>query len=326
MWFPTFGLCQGTSALDVCKAIVDKAAHNVYLSTSSYVYYDSLYDSYCRVDGSTKSEWLNSAAKIVYEEVPMQGGENAGASEMSVSQFCRTYSSKRIQHGTSYTKNTEVVEKALVTTADCVRFASSNNTIEHTFGTPQALTLTITPFSGNTITITSVGHDRNVTCVGSGKPGQSNITYDIGTKFKFDAGWGPYAIECTRTSLPQSDGGQLYEAASLSLTSSAGNYHVFWPQATVEPERIAEKIAQDMATLRAQVTILQQRLAAIGNESDQAQHGFTRGGGNQNYACPPGQFVSAIAATEWNSNHPDALVANIAVQCRKALVSNSDKQ
>jgi hypothetical protein len=323
--FPPLSNCQSQpSALAVCEAIISNAAHNVYLNTSSYEYYDSTYDNYCNYDGSEKNQYVNTAAKIVYEGVPMEGMGNVGNKEVSVHDFCRVYSSSRHQRSTNYTQNTLVVEKALQTTADCVHFAASKNSIDHVFGVPASVTLTIAVGSGNSVNISSLGHSPNVTCVGPGR--LSNITYGIGTKYSIDANTGTYSIECTRTSEGTGDGGRFYEEASLALTTSAGLYHVYWPQAKVEPERIAEKIAQDIATLRAQINKLQSELAAMGTTDGDQPPPFTRGKQGAFYACPTGQFVSGIGPTEWNSDHPDAVVANIKVQCRKAVVGDSNKQ
>ena len=321
---PLLGNCQSkTDALAVCESIISNAAHNVYLSTSSYEYYDSIYDNYCNYDGSVKNQYLNTGAKIVYEAVPMEGMLSAGSNEASVHDFCRAYSSSRHQRSTSYTKSTLVVEKALQTTADCVHFVTSRNSIEHVFGVPALVTLAITVAGGNSVNVSSLGHSPNVTCVGPGR--LMNITYGVGTTHTIDANAGTYSIECTRTSKATEDGGQFYDQASLALTTSAGLYHVYWPQATVEPERIAEKIAQDMAALRAQIKKLQSEVAAIGTDGDQSKQGFSRGK-PAFYGCPAGQFVSGIGPTEWNSDHNDAVVANIQVQCRKGIVGDSNKQ
>ena len=216
---------------------------------------------------------------MIIEGAPLEGNEQIGTSDMEVSKFCRLYASKRIQHGQTYTKNTEVVEKALETVTDCVHMASGLNTVPHSFGTAGALNISITAGPGQTIKISSLGHEPHVTCVGAGEKNGPNITYGIGTPHDVEANYGPYGIECTRTSVPGKDGAQVYEAASLSLTSSAGNYHVFWPQKTVEPERIAEQIAANITALQNQVSQLQARLNAIGTDSnDQAKMTYTRGG------------------------------------------------
>ncbi len=154
-----------------------------------------------------------------------------------------------------------------------------------------------------------------------------NITYGIGTTHTIDANTGTYSIECARTSKATEDGGQFYDPASLTLTTSAGLYHVYWPQATVEPERIAEKIAQNMGTLRAQINKLQSEVDAIGKtDGDQDKQGFRRGQ-PAFLSCPAGQFVSGIGPSAWNSDHvADALVGNIQFQCRKALVGDSNKK
>jgi len=323
--FPFRGNCQSQAALAVCEAIITNAAHNVYLNTSSYEFYDSVYDHYCKYDGSQKNQHLDTGAKIVYEGVPMAGMESAGNNEVNVQEFCRAYSSSRHQRSTTYGQNTLVVEKALETTKDCVHFALSTNSIEHEFGVPSLVTLTITVGGGSFVDVSSLGHSPNVVCVGPGK--QSNITYGIGTKYHIDANAGTYSIECTRASTATSDGGRFYENASLALTTSAGSYHVFWPQKTEEPERIAEKIAGELNTLRHQVNTLQSELAALGSDkNNQSIHTFAQGTPGQFHSCPAGQFVSGIGPQWSKENHLDSAMANIQVECRKAVVENPDKQ
>ncbi len=164
---PVLGNCQSDpSALAVCQAIILNAAHNAYLNTSSYEYYDSVYDNYCNYDGSEKSQYVNTGAKIVYNYVPMEGMEAAGNNEVSVHNFCRSYSSSRHERKATYTQNTLVVEKALQTTADCVHFATSRNSIDHVFGVPALVTLSINVVGGSSVAISSLGHSPNVSCVG----------------------------------------------------------------------------------------------------------------------------------------------------------------
>jgi hypothetical protein len=62
----------------------------------------------------------------------------------------------------------------------------------------------------------------------------------------------------------------------------------------------------------------QSTLAAIGTGENLGQHTFARGHDVTPYGCPSGQFVSAIYPNAWGSNQPDAVVADITVECRKA--------
>jgi hypothetical protein len=79
-----------------------------------------------------------------------------------------------------------------------------------------------------------------------------------------------------------------------------------------------DTVAKGLDDVKGSTQKLQSALAAIGTDGDQGQRAFARGRGNQDNACPPGQFVSAIAATEWNSDHNDALVANIEFSVARA--------
>jgi hypothetical protein len=100
--FPAFCRCQSTDAFSVCNNILNKAVRNIYVSKTTYDHYDAVFSNYCEADGSTKQQYVNSNASIVYEAVPIQGGENIGTSNVSISQFCRLYKSNSGDHRTFY--------------------------------------------------------------------------------------------------------------------------------------------------------------------------------------------------------------------------------
>ncbi len=153
------------------------------------------------------------------------------------------------------------------------------------------------------------GHDWSDLLVGgSDDPSSSRIRTD-----KLDLSSLQAKIETLTQSLEQEQASIAALASNLEAVKTKN-------------DTVAKGLDDVKGSLVSSTQKLQSALAAIGTDGDQGQRAFARGRGNQNYACPPGQFVSAIAATEWNSDHNDAIVANIGVQCRKALVGNSDKQ
>jgi hypothetical protein len=103
------------------------------------------------------------------------------------------------------------------------------------------------------------------------------------------------------------------------MGTNFGGLDVYWPDQLVQPERDAERIAQNIAALQDQVTKLTAVVESIGNAGDDKYHTFAEGKERQPYSCPPGYFVSAVGPTAWNSDHNDAGVNDIGVYCRKAV-------
>ena len=95
---------------------------------------------------------------------------------------------------------------------------------------------------------------------------------------------------------------EFFNSTNVVMGTNFGGFDVFWPDQLVQPERNAEKIAQNIADLQEQLGKLKARLDAMGTGSnDEARMTWARGGYHVTYnqdaekdGCPAGQFVSAI--------------------------------
>jgi hypothetical protein len=222
--FPAFCRCQSTDALTVCNNILNKAARDIYTSRTTYDHYDTVFSNYCEADGSVKQQYVNSSASIVYE-VPMQGGENIGTSDTSVSQFCKLYKANSGDHRTFYMKSDTVANDAVTSAVNCLKYALTDDSIEHNFGTPDVVTISISPRKGGSINVSGLSHDKAVSCVGPKRGIVSSLTYDDNTPFTIDPSWGTYTITCKRKSSTLANGRQLFPAEShrqRALTTCLG--------------------------------------------------------------------------------------------------------
>jgi hypothetical protein len=298
--------------------MVSDAAHNVGVSTASYDYSESIFEQNCEQDGSVKSSHVDFS--VVVKVIPIQF--NQGNDEQTVRNFCKTFSQDVRLRTATFNYNSQVVDSSLKTAVECVDIITKGSTIVHRFLGADTLRLSVTAGSGQSVDIQGLQPGVNTRCISPGRLISTN--WDINTTHRVSPNDGTYTIVCTRTATPRPDlgpGVQFFNRTNIIMGTNVGGYEVFWPDQHVEPERDAEQIAANIAALQNQVSQLQARLNAIGTDADQPRQGFARGRPNQYYVCPAGQFVSAIGPTEWNSDHNDAIVANIGVQCRKAVVA-----
>jgi len=302
----------------VCAQMVSDAAHNVGVSTSSYDYNDSIFEQNCEQDGSINNSHLDFS--VVAKVIPISFAQ--GSDEQTVKNFCKTFSQDVRLRTSVFNYNSQVVESSLKTAVQCVDIITNGrgSSIEHRFLGANTLRISVTPPTGLYIDIKGLQPGPNARCMSPGR--LLSINWDINTSHRVEANDGTYTIVCTRSGTPRPDlgpGTQFFERTNVVMGTNLGSYDVFWPDQHVEPERDAERIAENITALSKQVNELQARLNAIGTDGDQPQTTFARGAGPHNNACPQGQFVSAVGVTAWNTDHNDALVADIGVQCRKAV-------
>jgi hypothetical protein len=304
----------------VCSQMVSDAAHNVGVSTASYDYADSIFEQNCEQDGSVKSSHVDLS--VVVKAIPVQFG--AGSDEQTVRNFCKTFSQDVRLRTATFNYNSQVVDSSLKTAVQCVDIITKGggSTVVDRFLGADTLRLSVTAASGQTVEIRGIQPGLNTKCISPGR--LMSINWDINTTHRVEANDGTYTIVCTRSGTPRPDlgpGVQFFNRTSIVMGTNFGGFDVYWPDQHVEPERDAERIAENIAALQNQVSQLQARLNAIGTDSDQPKVGFARGRPNQFSVCPAGQFVSGVGPSEWNSDHNDAIVANIQFQCRKAVVA-----
>jgi hypothetical protein len=287
---------------DVCALMIEKAAHNVGVSTSSYDYEDSVYENYCRQGETKKNSQSSLGIDAIVEEIPIGFRAANGDSMSTLTNFCKTFSSNAQLRSASYSYNSYVVEKALTQATECVRILRSGNRVTHEFGTPDKLTITVAAGGGQRISIDGIDHTKNVNCVGKSSL-IGTTTFDVSTSHTVDANSGSYNVYCTRAPVAPPDPSQptLYEQASVSMGTSGGPYNILWPQKQVEPERDAEKIANTLESLSDQVSKLQSRIDKmvanyqVDSDGTAAKNPF----GNADYQgggleCPAGQYLAGL--------------------------------
>ena len=72
---------------DVCRAMVEGAAHNVGVTMSSSDVLDAVYSNYCEADGSTKDSGFNVGLSAIVEDIPVSltGGAHDTQTQIKIS-------------------------------------------------------------------------------------------------------------------------------------------------------------------------------------------------------------------------------------------------
>ncbi len=115
------GIGQVSPDYSVCTDMVQTAAHNVGLTTSSYEYLSTVFDNYCERNGTTRKSALDTGMSTIVKAIPVQFTLGASDEATAMTNFCRTYSSITHEQGSTFASSSQVVEEALISANDCVK-------------------------------------------------------------------------------------------------------------------------------------------------------------------------------------------------------------
>jgi hypothetical protein len=293
---------------EVCLAMVSEAAHNVNLNTSSSQYLYTIFDAYCKSDGSTKQSSFNASLSAVVNQLPASLTLGTSDTATAFANFCRNYASAAAGSSSSYSMQSNVVQRALDSANQCMAIAGKGSVITYKVMDPKTLNISFNIGSGNQLNVRGLSHDTTVTCLGSKVEGSGVFSYSAGVGQSLSAALGSHGIRCTRDAA-QSVGGKVeYAQTSMQLDTNAGEFDIYWPQDTVLPMTDADQIQaklksleQELATVKSIATGAQGKIAtAISNYTATTTGTLAEGpgAGNQqpttSVACPQGQYLAGL--------------------------------
>jgi hypothetical protein len=299
-------------ATAVCLAMVTDSAHNVSLTTSSSEFLYTIFDNYCKRDGTTKSSSWNAGISAVVGELPVSLTGGSSDTTTAISNFCRNYASTASGSSSSFSSQSNVVQKALDSANQCLTIATKGSTIAYRILTPSTLAINFNIGSGNPLMIRGLSHPADVTCQGSKANGGGVVTYATGVGQSLSSDLGAYSITCTRTGTP-SGSSTVYPESGMVVDTNAGGFDIFWPKDTVFPFTDASQIQgalsainQQLATTTGIAQDSQSKLSAMqthyadanahpgspvaGLEVNGPPHIFL----NNSISCPPGTYLSGL--------------------------------
>ena len=243
------GIGQVSPDYSVCTDMVQTAAHNVGLTTSSYEYLSTVFDNYCERNGTTRKSALDTGMSTIVKAIPVQFTLGASDEATAMTNYCRTYSSITHEQGSTFASSSQVVEEALISANDCVKAVQGGNAMSHQIINPKMLIINIKAGSGQRVTIGGVAHDPKVTCQGHSDGIFGTKTFEISTSYEVTGWAGSYNITCTRMPSGTSNGMTTYDDAAISVSTNIGPYNVYWPKETLFPMNAASDIQKALASL-----------------------------------------------------------------------------
>jgi hypothetical protein len=321
-------ICQGaTHAVaqdngDGCSDVLFFSGRNYTKDTLDFSVAERVYDQYCQGNAAKSGMSFDSGMEAVIKAVPFSGHLSGGTTTEQVTNFCKTFNSDYRRDESRY-HQTSLVERSATNAWLACKELTAKGVLFRPRLQRTAFTIEVARRSADPITIEGIIYDpKLLTCsVPSSKISPKHrVTADQNTQKELTSDYWP--VSCTRIATMQNNVA-TYPEADIQVSTTRGTFPLTVPKDELLPLQWASEIADRQNDLDSAIKLLQAALPTIGTDDNQGQKAFARGHGNQNIVCPPGQFVSAIAATEWNSDHNDALVANIGVQCRKALTADT---
>jgi hypothetical protein len=301
---------------DGCSDVLSFSGRNYTEDSLDFSVAQRVYDQYCQ-DGTAKSGMsFESGAEVVIKAVPLSGHLSGGSTSEQVTNFCKTFDSS-YRHDERRRNSTSLVDRY----ATSAWLACKELTAKGVFFRPRlqrtAFTIEVKRKNVDAVAVQGIIYDSKLLSCSVPNSDVSlhhRISADPDTQKELGTDYWP--VTCTRVPTTE-DNVTFYPEADIQVSTTQGTFPLTIPAEPLFPLRWATQIANRQDYLDSTLLKVQASLKSIGNDLDQGQRAFVRGQ-KYNLACPAGQFVSAIAATEWNSDHNDALVANIGVQCRRA--------
>lgn len=238
-----------TDAAAICGGILANASHNVNLSESSMDYLNTIFDNYCDQSGTTKSSGSDVGLSAVISSIPIGFSLGSSDARTSMKNFCRNYASTANSRSRTYSYQSSVVDKALTTVSDCMKFALTGNYIQHRILNDEAANIILTAASGSEVKIDGLKTSGPVSCSGFEKSGKV-IKFNQSTEYQFS---GNYVITCARQpnrNPGDSPNGETFEEATVTVSTPLGSYAFLWPRSVRLGNNDARSIQQALSDVQ----------------------------------------------------------------------------
>lgn len=295
----------------VCLAMVEDAARNYGLQTSSSSFLSVVYDNYCQEDGSTKQSGWEAGMSAIVKDIPISLTGSSNDNTTRITNFCKNYHSTTQQNDSTFAVQSIVVTKALTSANACMKIATqTRSTITYSILTPQTLAIKFGIPSGQTMNIRGISHDAGVTCIGSKMSGSGTVAYDNGVGQKVDASAGTYSITCNRKPAATQGATTFYNATALVVDTNTDGVDIFWPQDTILPLTTASQIQGIITALNSQLQQVQNtvnlNLLPVGTvipwlvKNQEPPKGWAKCDGSDTGHCPDlrGMFLRGSASAD----------------------------
>lgn len=243
---------------DVCLAMVDNAAKNLSISTSSNTYYSSLFKSYCKSDGSTNDSAINGGASAIIEEIPIGLKGSDTSKTVQWESFCKNEQNVLETSSNEFNLTSKVVAEALSSANQCLRIVNDHAaTLTYEIKTPRRMVINLGIPAGQTITVHGINPGKNVKCVGPNLKNGGELIYGVGKGQTVNSMTAATSIVCDRTPWKVANGQEFFEESAVFLDTSYGPLNIFWPPNATLPLMFASEVKTRLDQIAAQLSTLQ---------------------------------------------------------------------
>jgi hypothetical protein len=304
---------------DGCGDVLYMTGRNYARDTLDLSVAQRVYDQYCEGDSAKRGINFDSGLSAIIQAVPFSGFLRGGTTEEQVNSFCKTFDSYSQLHESELHERSLVDHSSINAWIACKEM-SARGIVFRPRLLRQSFTIEVSRKGAEPISVQGIHYDpKLLKCTVPNSQDSPHHRTSAGPdtqKELTDASW---SVNCTRVPT-MFDKVARYPAAEITVETTKGDFPMSVPQDDKLPAEWASQIEDRQAAVEAAVKAMQTELATIGTDVDQPPRSFTRGYPYTNLQCPSGQFLSAIAVPAWNSDHDNADVGNISVQCRKGFV------
>jgi hypothetical protein len=312
---------------DGCSDVLYFAGRNYTKDTLELSVAQRVYDQYCENDSAKSGLSIDTGAEAVIKAVPFKGHGSGESTSEQLKSFCKTYNSDYRHDETRYHATSLVDPSAPNTWLACKQLAA-RGVLFRPETQRTAFAIEVARKGADAVAVQGIIYNSALlkcTVPSSNASPDKRVTADKDTHKALTNDY--WTVSCERVAIMK-DNEAVYPEADIQVITTRGTFPFTVPRDEMLPLQWASQIAEKQNVLDSQIQKLQAalpaKLATFGtSDVDQVGYLFYRGQGPQAHRCPPGQFVSEIGVSAWNSGAGDALVADINFGCRTAFPADT---
>ena len=238
---------------DNCKTLITDGLRIYNVKDASDANLNTVFDKYCDVTGSFKSQNAGIGLDAVIKQIPVKFTGTYGSVSQAMTNFCRDYQSVAASSSARHSYEETVAARAYDSFDMCIAMASQGVVARHKVESLERVNFFLAPGFGHPVKVRGVNTTRNVICKGQDPnavtPGE--IVFD-GSSNVILANNATLGFACTRTGKTDDKGNTVLDEGVVTVftdLSPNGNYTIFMPHDTRMAITEASAISAQLSAL-----------------------------------------------------------------------------
>lgn len=251
--FASSAEAQGTEPPDTCSTVFN--ARNFTTEDQQIAIFSSLHDNYC--DGASEKSSINfdSAAKIIYEGIPLGGNLSGGSSQEKVHNFCKSYDSEYRRNETHY-KSTSILLADVVKAWSACEEQRTHGVLVKTDVKPTVFVLGISRTAVRPVAVNGVTYDHGLLSCTVPKTNSSptRTVADANTVYALtETTWGVTCERIAKAAANPSDDAEYPQADIVVETDAAPPFSFTIPADTKHTHQFASDLQKEMDAIKTEI-------------------------------------------------------------------------